>query len=325
MNPREVLSISASTEISLPGDPAFKEKAHLITSDEIRAVNAAILSGRPLLCRGKPGVGKSQLAEAIAEVRKQPFLRFVVDGRTEPRDLLYEVDHVERLARAQTYGVGRVVDADAIRSDLALHHFVRPGCLWWALDWAGARAIDPQREPSVSADRAFTHGAVLLIDEIDKAESDVPNGLLEVLGDLSFRDPEGKTIKLENPAPLVFITTNEERDLPDAFVRRCVVLHLAFPKKQDEFVRYMADRGAAQFRKSIGRDVLEEAARQIFDDRRGPDDQQKPGLAEFLDMMRMLAAAHPGNPVEQRRLLEESRRFIFQKFSDIPENDRRGE
>jgi MoxR-like ATPase len=199
------------------------------------AVNVALATGRPLLLRGLPGTGKSSLAKDVADRLKWRYYEIVVSSRTQARDLLWTFDAVKRLSDAQVVGaVTRGGGKATLARDAA---YITPGVLWWAfqLDSAKRRGLSeadlaaadiPEVEdPSGAGGKGR---AVVLIDEIDKADPDVPNDLLVPLG--AFRFLVDRTeVKAKQP-PLVVITTNEERDLPRAFLRRCVTHRLKPPK-----------------------------------------------------------------------------------------------
>ncbi len=264
------------------------------------AVYAALGARRPLLVKGEPGVGKTQLAEAVATALGRLLLSVTVDSRTESRDLLYSFDAVRRLAEAQLQGAIPTQVAAEIekrKAELNPLNFLVPGPLWWAFDWVSAskqaeRAKGPQEYSKEQWQAA--QGAVLLIDEIDKAEADVPNGLLEALGSRQFVAPHGAGIIASGEvAPLVIITTNEERSLPDPFVRRCVVLTLKLPgddhdETNEPLREFLIRRGEAHFPK-CGRRILAEAAAQLVRDRfvaRRDGFTPLPGQAEYLDLVR---------------------------------------
>jgi MoxR-like ATPase len=178
---------------------------HYVYTPEIDvAVQVAIATGRPLLLRGKPGTGKSTLAKNVAKRLKLKLYSYTVTSRTQARDLLFTYDTLARLNDAQLERPDGVSAAEW----LAEEKYRKAGPLWLAFD-------DPE-------------GAVVLIDEIDKADPDVPNDLLIPLGSLSFDVSPGVT-KTATVPPLVFITTNEERELPLAFIRRCIALNLKPP------------------------------------------------------------------------------------------------
>jgi MoxR-like ATPase len=274
----------AIVELAATGD--MPEAVHQFEARQVRAVNAALAARRPLLVRGEPGIGKSQLARAAAKGLGRAFIAHTVDARTESRDLLWHFDAVARLAKAQLMGaMWRACDLDSsnqatlsagkkdkteqsnVLEPLAIQHFLHPRALWWAFNWNDALTqakhigipTPPQPDGGDSA-----NGCLVLIDEIDKAEADVPNGLLEALAAGCF-NPEGRTdpVKAQGIAPLVVITTNEERALPDAFVRRCLVLHLRLPSDPKRLAERLIARGRAHFnrpdRPPVSEKVLQRA------------------------------------------------------------------
>lgn len=182
------------------------------------AVNIAIATERPLLVRGPSGTGKSSLAASLAVAENWKYYEQVVSSATEAQHFLWRFETLQRLSDAQ---------AGAMRPAV---HYVSPGVLWWAFDPKGARSYgtDPNRFPK-NQDRR----AVVLIDEIDKADPDVPNNLLVPLGSLEFTvsDAADAVVKAVVP-PIVVITTNDERELPNAFTRRCVVVKLEPPDRK---------------------------------------------------------------------------------------------
>ncbi|MCP3915090.1 MAG: AAA domain-containing protein [bacterium] len=322
--------IRAGAKVQLPKRGAFPEQVHVFDEDSAFAIEAALGARRPLLVRGEPGTGKSQLAFAAAVELGRPCVAHVMDARVESRDLLWSFDDVARLGTAQMLSAMRSSTED-VMDRLDERHFVRPGVLWWGFDWKSAarhgRADSESRASSCSEEGALASieppskwnpnkdGVVVLIDEIDKADSDVPNGLLEVLGHGEFR-PRGSTQRVRmNPeaAPLVVITTNEERALPDAFLRRCLVLTLALPSDDDELASLLCDRGRAHFPGAEKR-VLEKAAALLIDDRRAVRDRgwSPPGQAEYLDLLRIVTG-NGRKPSQQVELLERFARFTFQK------------
>lgn len=281
--------------ISLPPCGAWPAAWHLLRRHERDALRAALLSGRPLLVRGEPGVGKSQLARAAAELYGRRFLSVVIQPNTEYEDLLWAVDHTARLAVAQA-------GPDDL-SALDTERFVRAGPLWWALDPYGAEAperaglyrpFDYEGMPDWSA------GAVLLVDEIDKADVAVADGLLEALGNGAFSVPPLRKDVVspdQYPPPLVVFTSNDARSLSPAFVRRCVVLRLELP---ENIVEHLVEVGRCVVGEGADRlddDLLVEAARQIERDRREHPALPKAGQAEYLDLLRVLQSL----PAETRR------------------------
>jgi MoxR-like ATPase len=242
----------------------------------VLAVNVALATGRPLLVRGPSGCGKSSLAPHVAKVQGWGYYEKVISSRTQAQDLLWEVDHLRRLQDAQAGQLG---------SGLAA--YVRPGVLWWAFDHAGAKrqaerfraAEGGKGKTDPNRGAAAAGRAVVLLDEIDKADPDVPNNLLVPLGSLEFEveDTRDMVKTTEERAPLVVVTTNDERELPGAFLRRCVELELA-PPDQKRLVR-------------IGRKHFPEVSEADLDDVAGrvfsvADGQVTPSPAEYLDVVR---------------------------------------
>ena len=303
--------------------------------------------------RGEPGIGKSQLARAAAKGLGRAFVPHTVDARTESRDLLWHFDAVARLAEAQLLGaLGRAADLDSpdptlpsaekgdkpegpnIRDRLAISRFLHPRALWWAFDWNGA--LDRAKDIGISAppqpdggDPA--KGCLVLIDEIDKAEADVPNGLLEALGAGSFH-PQGcaEPVKATGIAPLVVVTTNEERALPDAFVRRCLVLHLRLPSDPKRLAERLIARGHAHFDhrdRPVSEKVLQRAADLLIADRETARENHwlpLPGQAEYLDLVRAVLTRER-TAKAQEALLEAVAEFVLKKHPDafqrVPESD----
>src|ERR1700733_11616805 len=196
---------------------------YFVFDDDIRLrINLALATGRPLLVRGPSGCGKSSLARAVAERAGWNFKERTVDSRTQAQDLLYETDQLKRLPDAQRGGL-----------DPNESVYIKPGPFFWAFDAERCRDLltATGRAAAVPADVQFDKPWVLLIDEIDKAEPHVPNNLLTPLCSLMFTVPFlDKPVKAEpQRLPLVVITTNEERELPPAFLRRCVELEIGEP------------------------------------------------------------------------------------------------
>ena len=315
------LPCKPNQQIRLPAGEAAPEQVHVFALEEIRAVDAALAARRPLLLRGEPGVGKTQLAKAAAVALGRAFVPFTIDGRTEARDLLWHFDAVARLAEAQLQRTLGNTDQDhaAVHAALEITNFIHPRALWWAFDWAGAaiqaeRTNTPEPPPLPGCDPA--RGVIVLIDEIDKAEPDVPNGLLEALGVGSFT-PQGlaEPVQAKGIPPLVMITTNEERTLPDAFLRRCLVLNLRLPEAQDELIKHLLRRGRAHF-PDASRTILVEAAKLLVADRTKAEEEHwlpLPGQAEYLDLIRAVLELEPGRPRAQKQLLDGIKGFALRK------------
>ena len=288
------------------------ERAHLFEERDVAALDAALASRRPLLLRGDPGVGKSQLAEAAAQVLKRPFVSFVVDQRTDVQELKWREDLVQRLADAQ------VRREESTHLDLV--DYIIPGPLWWAFNWKTAEALKRSgASKEAASDRACSadQGVVVLIDEIDKADPDLPNGLLEALGAGQFL-PRG----LDEPVvadkarwPLVIITTNRERPLPDAFMRRCVVHDLVLPDDDGELKNFLVTRGLKHFPEAS--DIcVQKAAEMTVEDRNRAKNARLyplPGQAEFLDLLRAVLDPEFDDPMAE---LERLGDFFLKKKTD---------
>jgi len=310
--------------------PAF----HVFEPEDVEAVNAALAAGRPLLVRGEPGVGKSQLARAAAVGLGRAFVAEVIDARTEGRDLQWTFDAVQRLADAQLRGADPETWRKRARSneedddpddDLDEKRYVRPGPLWWAFDWQDAvkqakhsGATVPPQPPDCSPE----HGAVVLLDEIDKADSSVPNALLGCLGDGIFNAPGGVTVSCGAIEPLVVVTTNEERSLPDAFLRRCLVHQMRLPRDEQGLFEWLVKRGRAHFGDRVAQDVMTKAAKLLWTDRQAMLHARlaPPGGAEYLDLLRILDQRAEKDTDRQMELLEVVGGFVLRKHP-IEERD----
>ena len=254
---------------------------------------------------------------------------------------MWSFDAVQRLAEAQVAAhLFCDKDQEELRAELDVKRFVRPGPIWWAIDWASAaQQLGPgHAPPDKPKGWRTTRGVVILIDEIDKADSDVPNGLLEALGMRQFT-PQGHDapIKMKRNVakPLIIVTTNEERMLPDAFMRRCFVLHLRLPDcvkddrgesvdndAREKFLQHLVERGQAHFSDALGEPHLRQAAELLFDDRQRAileNQNPRPGLAEYLDLLRAavnLSGQAKDRDEEIKTLFEKISRFVFKKSLD---------
>jgi MoxR-like ATPase len=299
-------------------------RRHVFDENDVHAVNAALASGRPLLLRGKPGTGKSQLALAAAVGLGRAFVSQIIDARTESRDLLWRFDAVRRLADAQAASAARLER----RRDLAekkeggmgdlLHEsfYTAPGPLWWAFNWQSAEDQAEKAEvetPKLRRGCSPENGVVVLLDEIDKADSSVPNGLLGVLGDGEFTVPGVAEVVCGEVEPLVVITTNEERALPEAFLRRCAVHQLELDRDPQKLLEWLLRLGEAHFR-DLDEKVLRDAAELVFEDREAALRQEltPPGGAEYLDLLRVVKERSK-SPEEVREHLRIARRFLLRK------------
>ena len=226
---------------------AFSGTAGYISNEALsRDVNAAVALGRPLLVKGEPGTGKTLLAHAVAEALGMELLTWHVKSTTKAQQGLYEYDAVSRLRDSQL-GDDRVHD---------IKNYIEKGKLWEAFE----------------ADEKV----VLLIDEIDKADIEFPNDLLLELDRMEFHVYEtGETIKAKN-RPIVVITSNNEKELPDAFLRRCFFHYIQFPDRDT-----MADIVSVHH-PSIKQDLVKEAMEIFFDVRKVPGLKKKPSTLSLI-------------------------------------------
>ncbi|MEM7231891.1 MAG: MoxR family ATPase [Planctomycetota bacterium] len=310
------LKVQPGEQITLESVGSLPKSAHVFDEDAILAIRAAMASRRPLLIRGEPGTGKTQLAHAAAEKMGRLFIPKTVDAQTEARDLLWSFDAIERLAEAQVLGAAGA-KVDEIRKELARKNFVVPGPLWWAFDWKEASDVSRGCEvpPPPHDDWKQDDGCVVLIDEIDKADASVPNGLLEALGSGSFDAPGYRVEQKSKSKLLTIVTTNEERALPDAFLRRCLVLQLRLPTNPDRLKAWLIARARAHHGDSVDEEILGLAADQLIRDRSAVRERglSPPGQAEYLDLIRALDDLEKGNPDEQKKLLKQIATFALEK------------
>ena len=231
----------------------FEGTENYVADDELSAaVNAAIALERPLLVKGEPGTGKTELARQVAKAMGMELIEWHIKSTTKARQGLYEYDAVGRLRDSQL-GDERVHD---------IANYIRKGKLWDAF--------------------AATERPVLLIDEIDKADIEFPNDLLQEIDRMEFHVYEtGETIKAKE-RPVVIITSNNEKELPDAFLRRCFFHYIAFP--EEEVMRAIVD---VHFPGLKGR-LLSEALKLFYDIRSVPGVKKKPSTSELLDWLKLL-------------------------------------
>ncbi|HRF05881.1 MoxR family ATPase [Accumulibacter sp.] len=289
----------------------FDGLVHQWSQNEIDALHLALASERPLLVRGEPGTGKTQLARAAAAALGWKLHGVTISPRFEAQDLFCTFDAVQRLADAQAAAVGGGVKAD--------ERYWLPGPFWRAFAWSDARRYGPASAAAPAGDTEEPRGHVILIDEIDKADSDLPNSLLEVLGSREFPNPVTRQpIRPGAGLPLVVITTNEERELPAAFLRRCVVLTL---EPDDPYVDFLVKRGEAHFGRGspaaerLDVEILRIAAAQLDADREQATKAgvSPPGLAEYIDLLTALHRLAPGKPAEQKQWLQRLAPYAFLK------------
>jgi MoxR-like ATPase len=231
----------------------FEGTADYIATDDLKiAVNAAVALERPLLIKGEPGTGKTVLAYEIAKAMKAPLITWHIKSTTKAHNGLYEYDAVSRLRDSQL-GEARVHD---------VRNYLKPGKLWEAF-------TAPNRP-------------VLLIDEIDKADIEFPNDLLQELDRMEFYVQEtDETIRAE-VRPIVVITSNNEKELPDAFLRRCFFHYIRFP--DDETMKAIVE---VHF-PGIKPRLVSEALKTFYEIRDTPGLKKKPSTSELLDWLKLL-------------------------------------
>jgi len=227
---------------------------YIATDDLMMAVNAAVTLARPLLIKGEPGTGKTQLAQEIARALNRPLHEWHIKSTSKAQQGLYEYDAVSRLRDSQL--------GDARVHDIA--NYIVKGKLW--------EAFTSEVQP------------VLLIDEIDKADIEFPNDLLRELDRMEFYVYETRELVKARHRPIIVITSNNEKELPDAFLRRCFFHYIRFPDA--ETMTRIVDVHYPGLRK----DLLAEALTAFFKVRETPGLRKKPSTSELLDWIKLLVA-----------------------------------
>jgi MoxR-like ATPase len=227
---------------------------YIATDDLMMAVNAAITLARPLLIKGEPGTGKTQLAQEISRSLGRPLYEWHIKSTSKAQQGLYEYDAVSRLRDSQL-GEARVHD---------IRNYIVKGRLW--------EAFESDDQP------------VLLIDEIDKADIEFPNDLLRELDRMEFFVYETRELVKAKHRPIIVITSNNEKELPDAFLRRCFFHYIRFP--DETTLRAIVDVHYP----SLKRELLAEALGVFFEVRATPGLKKKPSTSELLDWIKLLVA-----------------------------------
>ena len=233
----------------------FASTAAYVATEELAvAVNAAVMLERPLLVKGEPGTGKTELARQVSAALGLPLIEWHVKSTTKAREGLYEYDAVSRLRDSQL-GEARVHD---------VRNYIRKGRLWQAFEAQGR--------------------VVLLIDEVDKADIEFPNDLLQELDNMEFTVEETGEMVRARHRPVVIITSNNEKELPDAFLRRCFFHYIRFPD-----IETLKAIVRVHF-PDIKDRLLTAALTQFFDLRETPGLKKKPSTSEVLDWLRLILA-----------------------------------
>jgi MoxR-like ATPase len=227
---------------------------YVATPDLMMAVNAAVTLARPLLIKGEPGTGKTQLAEEIARSLSRPLFEWHIKSTSKAQHGLYEYDAVSRLRDSQL-GEEKVHD---------IRNYIVKGRLW--------EAFDSEVQP------------VLLIDEIDKADIEFPNDLLRELDRMEFYVHETRELVRARRRPIILITSNNEKELPDAFLRRCFFHYIRFPDAET------MERIVRVHFPDLKKELLAEALTTFFNVRDTPGLRKKPSTSELLDWIKLLLA-----------------------------------
>ena len=239
---------------SVPSARFSGSDSYVATGELTLAVNAAVTLGRPLLIKGEPGTGKTQLAQEVARALAKPLFEWHIKSTSKAQQGLYEYDAVSRLRDSQL-GDARVTD---------IANYIVPGMLW--------RAFESEQQ------------AVLLIDEVDKADIEFPNDLLRELDRMEFYVYETRQLVKARQRPIVFITSNNEKELPDAFLRRCFFHYIRFPDTAT--MEQIVEVHYPGLKKSL----LAEALTAFYRIREVPGLKKKPSTSELLDWIKLLLA-----------------------------------
>lgn len=278
----------------------FSGSDQYVATDDLKlAVNAAITLQRPLLIKGEPGTGKTMLAEEVAAALGMPLLQWHIKSTTKAQQGLYEYDAVSRLRDSQL-GDGRVND---------IANYIVKGVLW----------------------EAFTSEVptVLLIDEIDKADIEFPNDLLREIDRMEFYVYETREMVRAKHRPLVIITSNNEKELPDAFLRRCFFHYISFPNA--ETMQKIVD----VHHPNIKKELLASALQAFYEIRNLPGIKKKPSTSELIDWLKLLMsedipaeALHSGDkklaipPLQGALLKNEQDVHLFERLVFMNRNNR---
>ena len=227
---------------------------YIATADLGMAVNAAITLGRPLLIKGEPGTGKTQLALEVSGALGRPIFEWHVKSTSKAQQGLYEYDAVSRLRDSQL-GDPKVAD---------IRNYIVRGKLW--------EAFDSETQP------------VLLIDEIDKADIEFPNDLLREIDRMEFYVYETRELVKARHRPIIIITSNNEKELPDAFLRRCFFHYIRFPDAET------MEKIVAVHYPNLKKELLAEALGAFYKVRETPGLKKRPSTSELLDWIKLLLA-----------------------------------